>query len=136
MNYMFLLKTHFGQISFVPHMMYVHANLLASDASFDAKKLFCSKYLFKYEKPEQTNTFIFSMNPGMHWIAFKIDFLKKYIATMCSLNNRLNQEANKLKECISSIHPAATPRTAHRPRAHERTPPRDPNHAGNPGTPR
>jgi hypothetical protein len=106
-NYMFLLKTHFGQISFVPHMMYVHQDLLASDASFDAKKLFCSKYLFKYEKPEQTNTFIFSMNPGMHWIAFKIDFLKKYIATMCSLNNRWDQEANKLKECISSIVPAA-----------------------------
>jgi hypothetical protein len=106
-NYMFLLKTHFGQISFVPHMMYVHANLLASDASFDAKKEFCLKYLFKNEKPEQTNTFIFSMNPGIHWIAFKIDFLKKYIATMCSLNNKLDQEAKKLKECISSIVPAA-----------------------------
>jgi hypothetical protein len=106
-SYMFLLKTHFGQISFVPDMMYVHEALLASDASFDAKKEFCSKYLFKYENPDQKNTFIFSMNPGMHWIAFKIDFRKKYIATMCSLMNRLDQEANKLKECISSICPAA-----------------------------
>jgi hypothetical protein len=106
-NYMFLLKTHFGQISFVPDMMCVHAGLLASDVSFDAKKDFCLRYLFSYEKPGQTNTFIFAMNPGIHWIAFKIDFVKKYIATMCSLNNRLNQEANKLKECISSIHPAA-----------------------------
>jgi Ulp1 family protease len=47
------------------------------------------------------------MNPGLHWIAFKVDFHKQYIATMCSLKNTLNTEAKKLKDCISSIVPAA-----------------------------
>ncbi len=105
-NYMFLLKNQFCQLSFVPTMMYVHQSLV-SDASFDERKSFCQKYLFKYEQPEKTNTFIFAMNPGMHWIAFKIDFKKQYIATMCSLNNTLAREAKKLKDCISSVVPAA-----------------------------
>jgi hypothetical protein len=105
-NYMFLLKNQFCQLSFVPTMMYVHQSLV-SDASFDERKSFCQKYLFKYEQPEKTTTFIFAMNPGMHWIAFKIDFLKQYIATMCSLNNTLAREAKKLKDCISSVVPAA-----------------------------
>jgi hypothetical protein len=106
-NYMFLLKSHFPQISFVPQMMDLYQQLLVSDASFDAKKSFCQKYLFKYEQPETRKTIIFAMNPGLHWIAFKVDFHKQYIATMCSLKNTLNTEAKKLKDCISSIVPAA-----------------------------
>ena len=106
-NYMFLLKSHFCQISFVPTMMYQHQSLLAIEASNVAKRSFCNKYLFNHQEPENANTFIFAMNPGMHWNAFKIDFQKEYIATMCSLNNTLDTEARQLKQCISSIVPAA-----------------------------
>jgi Ulp1 family protease len=89
--------------------MYIdmHQRLLASDTSFDAKQSFGNKYLFKYANPETAKTFIFAMNPGMHWIAFKIDFHKKYIATMCSMQNTLDTEARKLKACISTFVPDA-----------------------------
>jgi len=106
-NYMFLLKDHFSQISFVPRMMSLHNSLRHCTADFDAQQSFCKKYLFKDKQPGNTNTFIFAMNPGLHWIAFKIDLDKQYIATICSMNDNLSMEASKLKTCISTVHPKA-----------------------------
>jgi len=106
-NYMFLLKDHFSQISFVPRMMSLHNSLRHCTADFDAQQSFCKKYLFKDKQPGNTNTFIFAMNPGLHWIAFKIDLDKQYIATICSMKDNLSMEASKLKTCISTVHPKA-----------------------------
>ena len=43
----------------------------------------------------------------MNWHAFKIDVDKRYIATMDSMQNPLNHEAEIILNLISSIYPAA-----------------------------
>jgi Ulp1 family protease len=62
----------------------------------------CTKYIFQKQATDR-GTFIFALNPGLHWIAFKIDFSKKYIASMCSLQDPQIDMAQAIKSWISSL---------------------------------
>jgi len=60
--------------------------------------------LFPYGKGTTTykTQVVFCANPGYHWIAFKVDTVKRYIATMCSLQGKLRTEASDIKRLISA----------------------------------
>ena len=105
-HYMHLLTSQFPDTMFPTPMLSVYRDMMLKSKTSSAKKKFCEKYIFK-KAPTDDDTLVFAMNPGIHWIAFKVDMSKKYIATMCSLNNSLKDEAEILLDLISSIHGAA-----------------------------
>ena len=100
----------------VPHIFFPHnmtccyrgVRLSETKSKTDNQEL-CGEYLFRRKKPTDRSTFIFALNPGLHWIAFKVDFFKKYIASMCSLQDPLHETAKAVLHCISSVyHKAAS----------------------------
>ena len=103
-RYMLLLENDFQQTCFCRHMLNVNFESLMSGFNRKYKpKDFCNQFFFI----DNRKTLVFAMNPGMHWHAFKIDVDKRYIATMDSMQNPLNHEAEIILNLISSIYPAA-----------------------------
>ena len=106
--YMVLLEAGVPHI-FFPHLMtciYQKLRISRTQSKADNQAL-CREYLFRRKTPTDRSTFIFALNPGLHWIAFKVDFSKKYIASMCSLQDPLHETANAILHCISSVYPQA-----------------------------
>jgi Ulp1 protease family, C-terminal catalytic domain len=57
--------------------------------------------------PLETCPIILCLNSGIHWQAFKVDPIAKYIASMCSLNDPLKKSALQILTVLSSIVPEA-----------------------------
>lgn len=106
-KYMLLLEQHFDNTSFCRILMYNYKDLRAVvQKKRSEQKLFCEKYIFNANFKNR-DELIFALNPGMHWIAIKIDMSKRYVATMCSLKDPLKDLAQDILQLISSIHPTA-----------------------------
>ena len=108
--YMVLLEAGVPHIYFPPLMTTIYNQLRHSETHSEAENQeLCVAYLFRRKTPTDRSTFIFALNPGLHWIAFKVDFSKKYIASMCSLQDPLHETARAVLHCISSVyHKAAS----------------------------
>jgi Ulp1 family protease len=107
--YMVLLEAGVPHIFFPLHMTGMYKNLRISDTKSKAdNQALCRRYLFRKKPPTDRSTFIFALNPGLHWIAFKVDFSKKYIASMCSLRDPLHETAKAVLHWISSLYHRAT----------------------------
>ena len=103
LNYMILLESRFPLISFRPFMVSLCQELRETGKrSLEYIRGQCRKYIFQ-KQPTDSGTFIFALNPGLHWIAFKIDFSKKYIASMCSLQDPQKELAQAIISWISSL---------------------------------
>jgi Ulp1 family protease len=106
--YMVLLEAGVPHIFFPLHMTGMYKDLRLSNTKSNAdNQALCRRYLFRKITPTDRSTFIFALNPGLHWIAFKVDFSKKYIASMCSLQDPLHETAKAVLHCISSVYPKA-----------------------------
>ena len=102
-NYMILLEARFPLISFRPWMTGLCTELRETTKRLpEYIRKQCTKYIFQKQATDR-GTFIFALNPGLHWIAFKIDFSKKYIASMCSLQDPQIDMAQAIKSWISSL---------------------------------
>jgi hypothetical protein len=54
----------------------------------------------KHFKSRRTK-FVFAINTGFHWVALKIDTAKRYIATMCAMQNSWANEASYILNLFS-----------------------------------
>ena len=107
-HYMLLLERKFPLLSFRPTMFSLCGELrLTHSRTLKERQDQCRKYIF-HKQPTNKGTFIFALNPGLHWIAFKIDFSKKYIASMCSLQDRNVELVKGVRSWISSFWAEAT----------------------------
>jgi hypothetical protein len=107
-HYMLLLEQKFPLLSFRPSMFGLCSELrLAHARTQQERQVQCRNYIFQKQQPNM-GTFIFALNPGLHWIAFKIDFSKKYIASMCSLQDRHAELVKGVRLWISSFCAEAT----------------------------
>ena len=103
LQYMRLLQTHFPSVSFCSEMMFMSKELHSIQRPADFLK-FANKNM----PIEQYKKLIFTLNPGCHWQAFKIDVKEKYIASMCSLKDPLTSTAAQILSVLSSIFPGAS----------------------------
>lgn len=62
----------------------------------------CRKYF-----SSRCDTIAFIVNTGYHWVAFKVDIAKHYIAYVCSLQNPMETEARLILKVLSFIHSKA-----------------------------
>jgi hypothetical protein len=62
----------------------------------------CRKYF-----SSRCSTIAFIVNTGYHWVAFKVDIAKHYIAYVCSLQNPMETEARLILKVLSFIHSKA-----------------------------
>ena len=76
-------------------------NHLETYQDIDVKRFF-------FPERGQKSQVVFCVNPGFHWIAIKIDTVKRYIATMCSMNDKLRTQATSIKKLISTKVPDST----------------------------
>ena len=109
-EYMSLLAQHFTTTSFCPLLMNTWDDLRSPSTKFsqEARNKFCHQY-FQDTLRSPNKPITFAMNPGgNHWIALKIDMKRKYIATACSLNNRMTELAQGVLKMISSQHKQAS----------------------------
>ena len=59
----------------------------------------CRKYL-----TSRCGVIAFIVNTGYHWVAFKVDINKQYIAYVCSLQNSMEKEARLILNVLSCMH--------------------------------
>jgi len=59
----------------------------------------CRKYL-----SSRCGIIAFIVNTGYHWVAFKVDIKKQYIAYVCSLQNPMETEARLILKAFSFMH--------------------------------
>jgi len=59
----------------------------------------CRKYL-----SSRCGIIAFLVNTGYHWVAFKVDIKKQYIAYVCSLQNPMETEARLILKAFSFMH--------------------------------
>jgi hypothetical protein len=102
-QYMRLLKQYFPRVSFCSTISGTCEQLLKLRRPKDYLR-FAESYL----PFDQCDQLIFTLNPGHHWIAFKIHLTEEYIASICSMNDPLTATAKQILTVLSSTVPRAT----------------------------
>jgi hypothetical protein len=101
-EYIGLLKVQFDAHIHFPGDGVFDMNYFKQFFSGSTKEEECRKYF-----SSRCSTIAFIVNTGYHWVAFKVDYAKHYIAYVCSLQNPMETEARLILKVLSFIHSKA-----------------------------